>query len=114
MILDFVVLKFLPTIASDEIREVYFDDLAWTLWIAIKQGHITSQYFNQGCLRAAKEIRKEIRKTGTITARTLHFILSFDTPRNLIGSDEMPFAEELLPFILGEKKISFETDWLGN
>jgi len=33
--------------ADSEVREVFSDDMARTLWMGVRQGHIVDQYFNR-------------------------------------------------------------------
>jgi hypothetical protein len=109
MILENAVLGFDPETADKEIKEIFSDDLARTLWLAVISGHMTDPYFKKNCLAYAKII-KDIKKKGLLTAEQLFLILSgFAKPPGcgIIGSAEQRFAAELLPFINGEKTIKF-------
>jgi hypothetical protein len=110
MIPETVVLAFDPKKSeSKELREVFSDDLARTLWLAVKSGHLTDSNFNRNCLTYAKIIR-DLKKKEPMTADLLFRILSGFAKgpgQNIIGSAEASFAAKLLPFINGEKTISF-------
>ncbi|MCK5624863.1 hypothetical protein KAI04_03410 [Candidatus Pacearchaeota archaeon] len=62
---DFIInpikVDFNPEKITDlEVREVFADERARTLWLAIKPRHLTDQYFNRNCLSAGKSIKKGI------------------------------------------------------
>ncbi len=108
-----VGLRFDPRDGSTEIQEIFADDLARTLWLGIKQGHVTTNNFNEDCLCYAEFIRRNLEKEGQewLTAEKLCWILSagYAPPgKGIIGGSETDFAAEFLPFVLGEKIIRFE------
>lgn len=110
MILQSVTLQFDPKTADKETREIFADDMARLLWLAIRQGHLKNQYFNRLVLQYAKTIEK-VREEGKLNAELLFRILSdFAKPPHMgvIGKSEQKFAEELLPFVMGEKSITYE------
>lgn len=81
------------------LRVIFRDDLTRTLWLAIKQRHITSQYFHHEITRAADSIRSQV----PIDPRDLHSRISQSTGRHSNdGIHEGPdtFCEELLPYVL--------------
>jgi hypothetical protein len=110
MIEESVILCFDPDDSEDEqIRAVFADREARMLWLAIKQGHITSTNFCKSCLRYAEVIRKK-RDEGKLNEEILFKILSgflFYPEEGVVGSRERQFATELLPFINGDKSIHF-------
>lgn len=103
MISKKVKLNFNPETADTEIQEIFANDLARTLWLAIRQGHVVSQYFNKNILQCAVMI-EDSRKREELNAEELFQIISGCI---VIGPCEQKFAEELLPFITGEKEIIF-------
>ena len=110
MIKQLVVLNFDPKTASQEFQKVFANDLTRTLWLAIKQSHLTDQYFCKSIIRYAVAINAA-KEEGKLSAETLFRILSgFASPplSGVIGPSERSFAEELLPFVTGEKTITFE------
>lgn len=110
MILEFLSLPFDPKNSDDEIRKIFNDDLARTLWLGIRQGHIAEKNFKKAILACAEVIRP-IKDQESFDAKELFDILSGSHKRSrfrVIGESEKLFAEELLPFIKGEKTIKFE------
>jgi hypothetical protein len=110
MIQETVVLAFDPKKSQDEdLKKVFSDDMARTLWLGVKSGHLTDSNFNRNCLTYAKIIR-DFKKKESMTADLLFRILSGfarGPGQNIIGGAEASFAAELLPFINGEKTIGF-------
>ena len=100
-----VILTFDPKEAGGEIKKIFRDDLARTLWLAVKSGHVVSQYFNSMCTEYARVIRKAKQKSP-LTARQLLHILSGvgrHPGYGIIGENELPFAQNLLLFVNGER-----------
>lgn len=62
MIPETVILAFDPEI-TEEVKRVFSNDLARTIWLAVKRSHMTSQYFNNDCLHYAKVI-EDFKKKG--------------------------------------------------
>jgi hypothetical protein len=110
MIKETVSLGFDPKTSNPEIQAVFADDLARTLWLAIKQsGFLASQYFCRNLLRCSEEI-KRAKKKGPLDNFALFRILGGfgrGPTCGVIGPSDQVFAEELLPFVTGEKTISF-------
>jgi hypothetical protein len=108
MILDKVKLTFDPTTSRPEIQAVFANDLARTIWLAVRQGHLVNQFFETNCIRFSGLIAS-IQGQRPLTVEVLLFILSSGGPeREVIGHKETEFVAELLPFINGEKTIQFE------
>jgi len=110
MILEFLSLPFDPKDGDKEIKKIFEDDLARTLWLGIRQGHIVQSNFKKAILAYAKVIRP-IKDQESFGAKELFSILSGSHKRSqfrVIGESEKLFVEELLPFIKGEKTIKFE------
>lgn len=110
MIRETVPLLFDPKNESEEIQTVFADDLARTIWLAVKDGHVAGQYFNRNCLYYARVIA-DLKKTKQLTAEQLMRILSgwaMSPVDGIMGDHDLAFATELLPFINGEKTIKFE------
>ncbi len=111
MIPETVTLLFNPEAASKEVQEVFANELARTLWLAIKPGHLTSGSFNEDCLRRAKIINGIKKKKESLNAQGFLMILSglaAGPGHMILGATELDFATELLPFVNGDKKISFK------
>lgn len=109
MILESVVLAFDPATSCGTIKEVFSNEIARTLWLAIKQAHIVDHDFSESCLIYARRIEK-LRSAGELNAERLFRILiggSIISGCGAIGTGERAFAEELLPFIVGKKSIEF-------
>jgi hypothetical protein len=84
-IVEPLILSFDPDKTKDEgIRAVFKDEIARQLWMAIKSTHITNQYFNRQCLRAAQAIRKQ--KPATPEVLYLSIRVNFE----LEGDDIYP------------------------
>jgi hypothetical protein len=110
MIRENVTLTFDPEKSRKEIKEVFTNDLARLIWLAVRYGHVVDEHFSKDCLRCARAIERS-KKAGKLTAEMLFRILSgfAGAPgQGIIGSSEKDFAAELLPFINGEKTISYE------
>ncbi len=110
MILESVVLAFDPAVSTGTINEVFSDELARTLWLAVRQAHIVDQNFSESCLIYARRIKK-LRNEGRLNAEQLFRILTGTAivpGCGIIGSGEGVFAVELLPFVMGEKSIAFK------
>ena len=110
MIPEKVTLLFDPKTANQEIRAVFAHDLARTIWLAVKSSHLASQHFNSDCLHYAKAIEK-MKAHEPLTAEQLLRVLSgwaLPPDRGIIGQHEHGFADELLPFVNGEKTLVFE------
>lgn len=109
MIKEKVELLFDPEKSSEEIKEVFADDLARLLWLGVKSSHIVDQHFEKHCLLYAKIIDKA-KKKEPLTAQKLFWIISGMARypgEGIIGTSEKAFAEELLPFVNGEKTITY-------
>ena len=110
MILEFLSLPFDPSDGDAEIRKIFDDDLARTLWLGIRQGHIVEKNFKKAIL-AYTEVIRPIKDQESFGAKELFDILSGSHKRSrfrVIGESEKTFVEELLPFIKGGKAIKFE------
>ena len=105
MIREHVKLLFDPENAQPITQEVFADDMARTIWLAIKQGHLAGPRFGENVLKASKWVRKLVDE-DRLTVEKLFDALTHEVM--LLGSSEQDFAEELLPFVLGEKSISYE------
>lgn len=88
---------------NPQIRTVFEDPLARTIWIAIRRSHLTNQYFNQSCLTLAKELRK--KKYQNIDGKQLNTLLY---RQGTIGSAEYDVGDKILPFVKGEKTFEIE------
>ena len=112
MIPETVTLAFDPADESEEIKTIFANDLARTIWLAVKFRHLTTSHFNSSCLHFAAAIKKA-RKKRPLTSTELSVILSGGTvppaPR-IIGSNEADFVDELLPLVNGEKILDFEIE----
>ncbi len=112
MIKETVTLAFNPEKSSKEIKEVFANDLARTLWLGIRQGHLKDDLFEKHCLLYAKMI-KRAKKDRRLTSEVLFIILSGMAGypgEGIIGSKERDFAAELLPFVNGEKTIGYKVE----
>lgn len=112
MIREHIKLSFDPEKSSiEEVREVFSNPLARLIWLAVKPGHLTSQYFDFNCLRSAKEVQKVLDSNETLSGEKVFRILSpfgITPVEGIIGPTERDFADELVPFLTGEKTISYE------
>jgi hypothetical protein len=104
MIRENVKLTFDPSCSKEKMQKIFFDNLTRTIWLAGKDGRITEDYFDDWVLFCAEEISRTIENQGKLTSERLFLILE----GKIIGSEEQEFAEALLPFVLGEKNISYE------
>jgi RimJ/RimL family protein N-acetyltransferase len=86
---------------SEELKSVFENKLARTLWMGIKQRHITDQYFEDSCLGLAKLI--EI-KGAPDSAEKLEYMID----RYFGRGYSKEFISELLPYLSGEKNLEYE------
>ena len=99
---DLVKLKFEPV---GETAECFADEIARTLYLLWRQGHIVCQDFPAMCLGVAESIRK----LEAITVESL--VSCFPWRRGHIywtESDVKQFCEEVLPYFTGEKSVTWE------
>ncbi len=108
MILDVVVLNFVPTRSENpDIRKIFADEMSRTFWLGIKQGHIVQPRFNKDCMHYAVEARRA-KERGELTAEKLLEIISDSICGTPESRDEaLAFCEEFLPFIIGEKTMRY-------
>ena len=109
-----VILKFDPDKASvPEVREIFQDEVARTIWMGFRMHHIVSQYFNHNVLDFVKRIR-----SAGIESITVEGIMSIlmeggyyvNNDLRTGTFDEMrKFWEMMLPFIKGEKEMTYVT-----
>ena len=99
-----VTLQFDPERAIPKVQRVFRDDLARTLWLAIKGTHIVSQHFNANMLAMAHgiKVRREIGKP--ITGRWIHMVLE---DYGVLGTMEGAFADELALFLNNNGTITY-------
>lgn len=112
MIMRSVRLGFDPEKASLEIRQVFANETARTLWLVIKQRCLTNQNFCRLILKYAPEIDK-MKKSGSLNAVSLFRLLSgfARAPmQGVIGPEDFSIAEEIYPFVMGEKFITYEIE----
>ncbi len=102
MIKNTLKLGFDPKLSDNqEIKKVFADKLACTLWLAIKSTHLVDERFNQACIAIARWIRKE--KEPLTEGRLYVFLDQW----GVIGTNEQKFCTELLPYARGEKTIKY-------
>lgn len=90
---------------SRYLRNIFYDDLARTLWLALRQGDMNDDiYFDSFILAIAAKI-KEAKKKGKLTAKWLADVL---IESQVVKSIDGEFAQELLLFVLDEKAIGYE------
>lgn len=107
---EIVELTFRPDEVGGEVAKVFKNALARTLWLAIKPGHIVAEGFNLLCLAYAKKLRG-IKKEELTAKRLLSILSGSIHPENhIIGTTEIAFARELLPFVKGYKKFRYDPD----
>ena len=111
VIRDSVAIFFDPDDQDDpEIRKIFADDLTRTLWLCTKQDRLIGPDFDEKILDYAEEIVK-LKNNKELNAETLFRLLSgFAMPPadGVIGTSEKAFAEELLLYLMGEKKIEYQ------
>ncbi|MFZ2226378.1 MAG: hypothetical protein WA064_01970 [Candidatus Moraniibacteriota bacterium] len=110
MILQEVKILFDPAVDGGEIQKIFSDDVARTLWLGIRQGHIIERNFKRDILCCAEAIKVLIEKDKLDAEKLFRILSGFAGPPycHIIGSAERDFAKELLPFVKGEKVINYE------
>ncbi len=98
---EHVVLNFDPYYVDDIHQDIFNDDIARTLYLGIRQQHLVNQYFNQNCLDIAGFARSIV---GHLDGRIL---FSWLRGKGMVGSEEQDFADELLPYVLGAKALTW-------
>jgi hypothetical protein len=84
-----------------DLREVFENKLARTLWMGIRQRHISDQYFETNCLKVSKIIEKD----GIPESKEkLDYLIS----RHFGCGYSKEFIEELFPYVSGEKNLEYE------
>jgi hypothetical protein len=108
-VFDSLSLLFDPaTVDNPVLNEVFQDRVARTIWLGLKQGHLASDTFDKDCLWVSHQI-KEIKDKGQIiTAHTLYHLMAFRLRTPLVGTSELAFCEELLPYVLGSKNFTYK------
>jgi hypothetical protein len=106
-----IALRFDPATADEEIRAVFADDIARTLWLAIKQWHLTSQHFNELCLEASRLLRvcppatfdefHRLMRRVNVPGRAVPALDSFEQ------GISREFFLELWPLVNGEHEMRF-------
>jgi hypothetical protein len=84
-----------------EIKKVFENKLARTLWMGIKQGHLTNQYFENHCLNTS-----EIFEKLGVPESPERLRIILEKQFNMTYQQE--FLEELLPYLLGKKDLEYE------
>ena len=109
MIKTEVVLGFNPAETKgteDDVSGVFKDEVARTLWLTWKQGHITNQYFVGEVFEIASAIRKAHPKT--VEALRKCFSVRWMNPStNFMRTDMNGYMPEALPFFTGEKTVTY-------
>ncbi|MBI2122282.1 MAG: hypothetical protein HYT98_04140 [Candidatus Sungbacteria bacterium] len=96
-------LAFDPVTTQDRsVRRIFRDQLARTVYLAVRYKHLIGPRFNQECLAATKLIRK--RKPKTV--HELRLIMRHAMPNNASGINE-PFYTQFLPCVTGQKQIGY-------
>ena len=103
-----VELKFDPLDdkTTKEVKAIFENRLARTLWMGIKQGHIVDQYFEKQCLNVSEIFEKlGVPDTPEKLKRILdkNFNALYDTK-----TYNKKFIEELLPYLSGEKDLEYK------
>ncbi|HPD81950.1 MAG TPA: hypothetical protein PK357_02515 [Candidatus Pacearchaeota archaeon] len=84
-----------------ELKRVFKNNIARTLWLGIKQRHITDQYFEANCLKTSNSFEKfGVPKSS----EQLVMIIN----RNFGYGYSKEFIEELFPYISGSKNLEYE------
>lgn len=94
-----VVLNFDPYYTDDVHIDIFNDPVARTLYLGIKQQHIVSTRFNQNCLDISRQV--------TIRPPDGRVLFAWLVDAGMIGSSEREFSDELLPYVLGQKVITW-------
>jgi hypothetical protein len=84
-----------------EVKAVFENKLARTLWMGIKQRHLTNQYFEGHCLNVS-EIFEKLGVPDT--PEKLKRILE----RNFNRVYDRRFVEELLPYLSEDKNLEYK------
>jgi len=88
------------SIPNKELIEIFSKPIAKTIWAAYGQVHISSQYTNKKILDLAAKLEEEgIPKTSKDLLSKMSNLL-----RN---ENEIEFAEELLPYLTGDKTFEY-------
>ena len=101
---ELYTLSFDPNKAEPAIQRVFKDRIARTIWLAIKGQHLVSQYFNQDCVDIARWMRQRLKAKERMDGGVLFNMLS---RVGVLGTEEQDFAERLIPYVSGEKKIAW-------
>jgi hypothetical protein len=103
-----VELKFDPfdEKTTKEVKSIFENRLARTLWMGIKQGHIMDQYFERQCLNVSEIFEKlGVPDTPEKLKRILE--KNFNDLYNSTRYNKK-FIEELLSYLSGEKDLEYK------
>ena len=105
MLHESITLGFNPTVSEDsELRAVFANDTARTLYLLWRQGHIVSQYFNKHVLEIAEKIAKAKPRTVEALARCFQ-VNSLQA--EFVAGDIEAFCPEALPFFTGQRRVLY-------
>jgi hypothetical protein len=88
---------------NQELQAVFADDIARTLWLLWRPGHLVGQDFGELCLSVAWKIRCNEPKTVADLRRCFPTLHSYWT-----SNDVASFCKTALPWFTGERQITFE------
>lgn len=92
---------------TKEVKAVFENKLARTLWMGIKQKHLTDQYFENQCLNVS-EIFKKLGVPDTPEKLKRILERNFNTLYNSNTLYNKKFVEELLPYLSGDKDLEYK------
>ena len=100
-------LAFDPVKSENEaVRKIFSDRIARNLWLGIKWRHLTSQYFDDDCLKIADRIKAKSPKTPA--ELEVIFRCGQDPIFMEQSEDTRRLAEALLPYVTSESDFRYD------
>jgi len=104
---DELVLKFDPfDCGCEDTAACFRDDIARTLYLLWRRGHIVSQHFPKAVLAIALRIRRN----NPTTPQQLRECFRVVPPMDFPGGDVRRFCDEAIPYFMGECSITYRLD----
>jgi len=101
-----IKITFDPSHTTGHLRNVFDDDVARTLWLLWKRGHLTNDDFSEECVVVADRIRESKPETAEELARCFPTL----DPRgsNFTAGDVERFTAKYLGFFTGDDSVEYE------
>ena len=106
-----IKLGFDPTNPTNPIiKEVFENRVARNVWIGFKRGHLTSQFFNEDCLKIAKAVETENPETATELVKLFSRVGTDGVFKWTQWNEEsqLKTVAGLMPYVIGDQDFEYE------